>query len=197
MLFPWETQTIKHGLWENPGPSVVHRHMHVCELSYMAGRGGLVGLGLFAIEEHTIEAYWKSRTTRCHAQEDDVIKDTHASGRESMDLILSECLKAVSEMARHGGFARAQWVLSRLPRNPSTMGDEDKSLDIGPLQAQADRPTTVGGRLRRMKLQNIDGHRCLELLRHMQHVADAEDFKTWSRLRFDSPRHCGFHVRCQ
>ena len=50
------------------------------------------------------------------------IKDTHASGRESMDMILSECLNAVDEMTRHGGFALAQWVLSRLPRNPATMG---------------------------------------------------------------------------
>ena len=35
-----------------------------------------------------------------------VTKDTHASGRESMDMILSECLKAVNEMTRHGGFAK-------------------------------------------------------------------------------------------
>ena len=31
-----------------------------------------------------------------------VIKDTHASGRESMDMILSECLNAANEMTRHG-----------------------------------------------------------------------------------------------
>ena len=38
--------------------SVLRRHMHVYELSYMAGRVGLVGLSLFAaIEEHTIEAH--------------------------------------------------------------------------------------------------------------------------------------------
>ena len=42
-----------------------------------------------------------------------VIKDTHASGRESMDMILSECLNAANEMTRHGGFAPAQWVLVR------------------------------------------------------------------------------------
>ena len=47
-----------------------------------------------------------------------VIKDTHASGRESMDMILSECLNAANEMTRHGRFAPAAWVLSRLPRNP-------------------------------------------------------------------------------
>ena len=33
-----------------------------------------------------------------------VIKDTHASGRESMDMILSECLNGINEMTRHGGF---------------------------------------------------------------------------------------------
>ena len=52
-----------------------------------------------------------------------VIKDTHALGKKAMHIILSECLNAVNEMTRHGGFAPAQWVLSRLPRNrpPWTM----------------------------------------------------------------------------
>ena len=50
-----------------------------------------------------------------------VIKDTHASGKESMDMILNECLNAANVMTRHGGFAPAQWVLSRLPGNPATM----------------------------------------------------------------------------
>ena len=73
-----------------------------------------------------------------------VIKDTHASGRESMDMILSECLNAANEMSRHGGFAPVQWVLSRLPRSPATMGDEDECLAVSALQAQADGPTTFG-----------------------------------------------------
>ena len=60
-----------------------------------------------------------------------VIKDTHASGRESMGMIL-------------GGFAPVQWVLSRLPRSLATMGDEDECLDVGALQARADGPTTFG-----------------------------------------------------
>ena len=58
-----------------------------------------------------------------------VTKDTHASGRESLDMILSDCLNAANETTRHGAFALAQWVLSRLPRNPSAMGDEDECLD--------------------------------------------------------------------
>ena len=37
-----------------------------------------------------------------------VIKETHAAGRESMDMILSECLNATNEMTRHGGFASAK-----------------------------------------------------------------------------------------
>ena len=69
-----------------------------------------------------------------------VIKDAHAAGRKSMDMILSECLNAANEMTRHGGFAPAQWVLSRLPRNPATMGGEDECLDVGALQAHADGP---------------------------------------------------------
>ena len=61
-----------------------------------------------------------------------------------MDMILSECLNAVNEMTRHGGFAPVKWVLSPLPRNPATMGDEDECLDVGVLQAFADGPTTYG-----------------------------------------------------
>ena len=61
-----------------------------------------------------------------------------------MDMIFSECLNAANEMTRHGGFAPAQWVLSRLARNPATMGDEDECLDVVALQAHADGPTTFG-----------------------------------------------------
>ena len=55
-----------------------------------------------------------------------------------MDMILSECWNAANEMTRHGGFAPAQWVLSHLPRDPATMGDEDEFLDVG------DGSTTFG-----------------------------------------------------
>ena len=61
-----------------------------------------------------------------------------------MDMILSERSNAVNEMTRHGSFAPAQWALSRLPRNPATMGDEGECLDVGALQAYADGPTTFG-----------------------------------------------------
>ena len=73
-----------------------------------------------------------------------VIRDTHFSDRESMDMILSECLIAANEMTRHGGFALAQWVLSRLPRSLANMGDEDECLDVSALQAHAHGPTTFG-----------------------------------------------------
>ena len=61
-----------------------------------------------------------------------------------MDMILSECLNGANEMARHGGVAPAQWVLSRLPRSPATMRDEDECLDVSALQVHADGPTTCG-----------------------------------------------------
>ena len=35
-------------------------------------------------------------------------------------------------------------VLSRLPRSPATMGDEDECLDVGALQAHAAGPTDFG-----------------------------------------------------
>ena len=73
-----------------------------------------------------------------------VIKDTHASGKESMDMILNECWNAANELTRHGGFAPGQWVLSRVPRSPATKGDEDECLEVSALQAHADGPTTFG-----------------------------------------------------
>ena len=60
-----------------------------------------------------------------------VIKDTHASGRESMDMILSD-------------FLNAQRRLSRLPRSLATMGDEDECLDVSAIQAHASGPTPFG-----------------------------------------------------
>ena len=76
-----------------------------------------------------------------------------------MDMILSECLNASNEMTRHGGFAPAHWVLSRLPRNPATMGDEDECLAVGALQARADGPSTFGvqSRYRAKAREAFDG----------------------------------------
>ena len=153
---------------KSPRTSVLRRHMHVYNLSYTAGRVGTVGLSLFAaIEEHNRGVFSSIakngvaiRPAGLEAPEQigrverrgatlknmmsKVIKDTHASGRESMDMTLSDCLNAANEMTRHGGFAPAQWALSRLPRNPATMGDEDECLDVEALQAHADGPTTFG-----------------------------------------------------
>ena len=56
-----------------------------------------------------------------------------------MEMILSECLNAANEMTRHGGFALARWVLSRVPR--SLVRDDDECLDVSALQAHADGPT--------------------------------------------------------
>ena len=78
---------------------------------------------------------WNDEVPRLKKRMSKVIKDTHASGRESMDMILSECLNAVNEITRHGGFAPALWVLSRLPRNPSHHGS---TKDVGALQVHAD-----------------------------------------------------------
>ena len=111
----------------------------------MAGRVGLVAPGLFAGRTHNRGVFSSIlakngvaiRPAGLEAPEQIVgverrgdmlkkmmskgIKDTHASGRESMDMILSECLRAANEMTRRAGFAPAQWVLSRLPRSPATM----------------------------------------------------------------------------
>ena len=70
-----------------------------------------------------------------------VIMDTEAVGRDSVDMILTESITAINEMARHDGFAPAQWVLSKLPRQPATLGGEREASDIGTMQAHVDGPT--------------------------------------------------------
>ena len=56
------------------------------------------------------------------------------------------CLRALQvRHHRHGGFAPAHWVLSRLQRSLATMGDEAECLDVvGAMQAHADGPATFG-----------------------------------------------------
>ena len=69
------------------------------------------------------------------------IKETNAKGKEAIDMILSEILNAINELSRHGGFAPCQWVLSKLPRSPATLGDEAEAHDIGAIQAHVNAPT--------------------------------------------------------
>jgi hypothetical protein len=59
-----------------------------------------------------------------------VIKDTGAIGNEQVDMILTECLSSLNEMSRYGGFAPAQWVLSRLPRVPASQGEEEEFSNV-------------------------------------------------------------------
>ena len=73
-----------------------------------------------------------------------VVKETNATGEAEMDMVITECISAISEMSRHGGFAPAQWVLSRLPRVPASQGDEAEFADIGAIQAHVDGPTEFG-----------------------------------------------------
>ena len=63
-----------------------------------------------------------------------VIKETNATGREQVDMALTESITAINEMSRHGGFAPVQWVLARFPRSPATLGDEAEAADIGAIQ---------------------------------------------------------------
>ena len=69
-----------------------------------------------------------------------VIKETGATGRRAMNTALTECINAINELSRHGGFAPVQWVLGRLPRKPAAMADEQENQDIGAIQAHIDGP---------------------------------------------------------
>ena len=70
-----------------------------------------------------------------------VIKETNVIGKSQLDMALSECITALNELSRHGGFAPVQWVLAKFPRQPATFGDEDERHDIGAIQAHHDGPT--------------------------------------------------------
>jgi len=70
-----------------------------------------------------------------------VIKETNATGKEAIDMILTESINAVNELSRHGGFAPCQWVIGKFPRSPACQGDEAEFADIGAIQAHHDGPT--------------------------------------------------------
>ena len=71
-----------------------------------------------------------------------VIKETHAKGRQEVDMALAECIAAINDMSRHGGYAPVQWVLAKFPRQLANQGDEDEIFDIGSIQAHEDAPTS-------------------------------------------------------
>ena len=73
-----------------------------------------------------------------------VVEETNAIGRQEIDMTLAECICAINEGSRHGGFAPDQWVLARFPRSPATLGDEEECHDIGAIQAHVDGPTQCG-----------------------------------------------------
>jgi hypothetical protein len=72
---------------------------------------------------------------------DKVTKETNVGDRKAMEMALTESIVTINEMSRHGGFAPVQWVLSRFPRQPATLGDEQERADIGAIQAHLDGPT--------------------------------------------------------
>ena len=51
-----------------------------------------------------------------------VIKETNVIGREQLDMALTECITAINEMSRHGGFAPVQWILGKFPTSASYYG---------------------------------------------------------------------------
>ena len=70
-----------------------------------------------------------------------VITETKAVGEEAIAMVMAECLNAINEMTRHGGFAPSQWVFNKFPRAPATQGGEQEAHDIGTIQAPVDGRT--------------------------------------------------------
>jgi hypothetical protein len=70
-----------------------------------------------------------------------VISETKAIGDEAVDMILAECVNAINEMYRNGGFVPIQWVPSKFPRIPATQGNGQDARDTWHTQAHVDGPT--------------------------------------------------------
>ena len=55
-----------------------------------------------------------------------VIKETNAIGQQEMDMALTECINAINELSRHGGFAPVQ--LMGTGEVPKATGDHDTAI---------------------------------------------------------------------
>ena len=55
-------------------------------------------------------------------------QETLPSNIEEMEEVLSECVTAKNELARHQGFSPAQHVLGKQPRIPGSLTDEGESF---------------------------------------------------------------------
>ena len=56
------------------------------------------------------------------------MQETLPSNIEEMEVVLSECVTAKKELARHQGFSPAQHVLGKQPRIPGSLTDEAESF---------------------------------------------------------------------
>ena len=65
-------------------------------------------------------------------------------GSESIAEATNQCVITKNSMSRVKGFAPAQWVLGRLPREPGTVFEEDSWADLGSLQMASDGANEFG-----------------------------------------------------
>ena len=56
------------------------------------------------------------------------VQETLPSNIEEMEVVLSECVTAKNELARHQGFSPAQHVLGKQPRVPGSLTDEGENF---------------------------------------------------------------------
>ena len=72
------------------------------------------------------------------------IAELKLSGSESIAEAVNQCVITKNSMSRVKGFAPAQWVLGRLPREPGTVFEEDSWADLGSLQMASDGANEFG-----------------------------------------------------
>ena len=51
-----------------------------------------------------------------------VVKETNAIGKAAIDMALTECINAINELARHGGFSSAMGVGTLSPQSSDNAG---------------------------------------------------------------------------
>ena len=83
-----------------------------------------------------------------------VVAELQLTGRESIQHTLTQSVMTKNSLSRVRGFAPAQWVLGKLPREAASMMDEENWADLGSLTAAED-PTTEFGRIAKIREKRV------------------------------------------
>ncbi len=79
-----------------------------------------------------------------------VVAELQLTGKEAIQHTITQSVMTKNSLSRVRGFAPAQWVLGRLPREAASIMDEENWADLGSLTAAED-PSTEFGRIAKIR----------------------------------------------